>query len=167
MADRRAPCDLEDSVPTFRMTINARAHSVEVRDPDEPLLFVLRNRLGLTGAKYGCGQGQCGACTVLLDGKAVRSCLVTLKEAEGKSVTTIEGLGSEANPHPLQKAFVDKQAAQCGYCVPGIVMSAAELLQAKQKPSREEVAQALEGNLCRCGTHQRVIDAVLAAAGTK
>lgn len=151
----------------FALNVNARTQTVDVRDPNEPLLFVLRNQLGLTGAKYGCGLGQCGACTVLVDGEAARACRVAVSEAVGKSVTTIESLGSDARFAPLHQAFVAEQAAQCGYCVPGMVMSAAALLRHNPRPSRTDVKQALDGNLCRCGAHQRIVNAVLAAAGTK
>lgn len=154
-------------MPNLALKVNASTRTVEVRDTAEPLLFVLRNQLGLTGAKYGCGLGQCGACTVLIDGEATPSCLVPVGQAVGKSVTTIESLGSETKPHPLQQAFIEQQAAQCGYCIPGMVMSAAALLGKNPRPTRDEVKQALGGNLCRCGTHQRIVDAVLLAAGPK
>jgi nicotinate dehydrogenase subunit A len=149
------------------LTVNDRERALDVRDPGEPLLFVLRNQLGLTGAKYGCGVGQCGACTVLVDGEAVRSCLVPAGSAAGRAVTTVEHLGTAERPGPLQRAFVEQQAAQCGYCVPGMVMSAAALLRRNPRPTGDEVKRALDGNLCRCGTHQRIIDAVLLAAGTR
>jgi nicotinate dehydrogenase subunit A len=147
------------------LNVNGSARAVDVRDIEEPLLFVLRNQLGLTGAKYGCGLGQCGACTVLVDGEAVRACLVPAGSAVRKSITTIEGLGSEAKLHPLQAAFIDEQAAQCGYCVTGMVMSAAALLAKNPKPTRDAAKAALAGNLCRCGAHQRILDAVVRAAG--
>jgi nicotinate dehydrogenase subunit A len=153
-------------MPVFVLEVNGGSRTVEVRDDAEPLLFVLRNRLGLTGAKYGCGLGQCGACTVLIDGEAVRSCTLPVARATGKSITTIESL-SQGKPHPLQQAFVEQQAAQCGYCIPGMVMQAAALLRANPRPNRDDVKEALAGNLCRCGAHQRVVDAVLLAAGTK
>jgi nicotinate dehydrogenase subunit A len=152
-------------MPSLTLTVNGSARTLDVREIDEPLLFVLRNQLGLTGAKYGCGLGQCGACTVLVDGEAVRSCLVPVGTAARKSVTTIEGLGSEAKPHPLQAAFIEEQAAQCGYCVSGIVMSAAALLAKNPKATRDDAKRALAGNLCRCGTHPRILDAVVRAAG--
>jgi nicotinate dehydrogenase subunit A len=154
-------------MPRYVLKVNESERAVEVRDAAEPLLFVLRNQLGLTGAKYGCGLGQCGACTVLVNGEAMRSCLVPVSAAAGKSITTIEHLGTDAKPDPLQQAFIAQQAAQCGYCVPGMVMSATALLGKNSKPTREDVKQALAGNLCRCGTHQRILDAVLLAAGTK
>ncbi len=154
-------------MPTYTLTVNGTPRAVEVRDPAEPLLFVLRNQLGLTGAKYGCGLGQCGACTVLVDGEATRSCMVPASAAQGKAVTTIEGLGSPAKPHPVQAAFVAEQAAQCGYCTPGMVMSAAALLARNPKATRDDAKQALAGNLCRCGTHQRYLDAIARATGAK
>jgi len=154
-------------MPKYTLKVNESERAVEVRDPAEPLLFVLRNQLGLTGAKYGCGLGQCGACTVLVNGEATRSCLVPVSAATGKSITTIEHLTSNAKPNPLQLAFIEQQAAQCGYCVPGMVMSATALLGKNAKPTRDDVKNALAGNLCRCGTHQRILDAVLLAAGTK
>ena len=154
-------------MPSYSLTVNSSQRSVEVRDAAEPLLFVLRNQLGLTGAKYGCGLGQCGACTVIVDGKAARSCQLPVHDAVGKSIVTIEGLGSEAKPHRLHQAFIEQQAAQCGYCVPGMVMTAMALLDQSPKVTRDDVKGALAGNLCRCGTHQRIINAVLLAAGSK
>ena len=154
-------------MPNVVLNVNGAARTVELRDAAEPLLFVLRNRLGLTGAKYGCGIGECGACTVLIDGEAQRSCLVPASAAARKAITTIEGLGSEAKPHPLQAAFIEEQAGQCGYCITGMVMSAAALLAKNSRPGREDVKHALAGNLCRCGTHSRVLNAVARAAGAK
>ena len=153
-------------MPKFVLQVNGEERTVAVRDPNEPLLYVLRNSLALTGAKFGCGLGQCGACTVIVDGDAVRSCLLPVSKAVGKKVTTIEGLGSPENPHPLQAAFVAEQAAQCGYCVAGMVMTGAALLARKPELTRADVRQALAGNLCRCGTHQRILRAVLRAAGS-
>jgi nicotinate dehydrogenase subunit A len=141
--------------------VNGQERSVDVRDPDEPLLYVLRNALGLTGAKFGCGLGQCGACTVIIDGDAVRSCLMPVAKATGKKVTTIEGLGTPDKPHPLQAAFIAEQATQCGYCVTGMVMTGAAALARKPDLTREEAQRALAGNLCRCGTHERVLRAML------
>jgi nicotinate dehydrogenase subunit A len=152
-------------MPSFTLKVNAAERKVEVRDPDEPLLFVLRNQLGLTGAKYGCGLGQCGCCTVIVDGRTARSCLMTVGEAAGKSITTIEGLDAKAQR--ILQAYVEQQAAQCGYCVPGTVVTATALLDRTPKPTRDDVTQALSGHLCRCGTHQRIVNAVMAAAGTK
>ena len=125
---------------------------------------MLRNAFQLTGAKFGCGLGQCGACTVLIDGRAVRSCQVTVGECPGREITTLEGLGSDAKPHPLQAAFMAEQVPQCGYCTAGIIMSAASLLNEVPRPSEDEVRTALDANLCRCGSHVRVVRAVLRAA---
>jgi len=154
-------------MPTIALNVNGSARTVDVRDPAEPLLFVLRNQLGLTGAKYGCGLGQCGACTVLIDGEAVRSCTIPVSSATGKALTTIEGLGTAARPHPVQAAFIQEQAAQCGYCTSGMVMTAAALLAKNPKATRDDAKQALAGNLCRCGTHQRYLDAIARATGAK
>jgi len=148
----------------YTLNVNGKTLSVAVRDPGEPLLYVLRNALGLTGAKYGCGLGQCGSCTVIVDGEAVRSCLITVASLAGKKVTTIEGLGTPGKPHPLQAAFVAEQAAQCGYCVTGMVMTGAALLARKPSVTRDEAQQALAGNLCRCGTHERILRAMLRAS---
>jgi nicotinate dehydrogenase subunit A len=153
-------------IPSFDLRINGATHKVTVRDPDEPLLYVLRNRLGLTGAKYGCGVGQCGACTITMDGEAQRSCLVPVKKAAGHAIVTVEGLGTPAKPSPLQQAFIDLQAAQCGYCVAGMVMTATALLARHPDASEDAIRAALAGNLCRCGTHQRILKAVLRATGT-
>jgi nicotinate dehydrogenase subunit A len=149
----------------FSLNVNGSARTVEVRDPDEPLLYVLRNALDLTGAKYGCGLGQCGACTVIIDGDAVRSCVMRVAEAEGRKITTIEGLGSADKPHPLQAAFITEQAAQCGYCISGMVMAGAALLGRSAKVTRDDARKALAGNLCRCGTHERIVRAIVRASG--
>jgi nicotinate dehydrogenase subunit A len=154
-----------DVMPSFTLNVNGESRTVEVRDPDEPLLYVLRNSLSLTGAKFGCGLGQCGACTVIVDDEAVRSCRMTVSKAAGKKITTIEGLGTHDKPHPLQAAFVAEQAAQCGYCVTGMVMTGAAALARKPNLSREDAQQALAGNLCRCGTHDRILRAMLRASG--
>jgi len=154
-------------MPSLVLNVNGGGRAVEVRDVAEPLLFVLRNQLGLTGAKYGCGLGQCGACTVLIDGEATHSCMVQVGAVARKAITTIEGLGSPEKPHPLQAAFIAEQAAQCGYCATGMVMSAAALLGKNPKATRDETKQALAGNLCRCGTHQRILNAVMRATGAK
>ena len=151
-------------MPSLVLNVNGATRTVDVRDAAQPLLFVLRNELGLTGAKYGCGLGQCGSCTVIVDGEAVRSCLVPVSTLSGKKVTTIEGLGTPAKPHPLQTAFVAEQAAQCGYCVTGMVMTGAALLARKPSVTRAEAQQALAGNLCRCGTHERILRAMLRAS---
>ncbi|HEY7664067.1 MAG TPA: (2Fe-2S)-binding protein [Xanthobacteraceae bacterium] len=147
----------------YAVTVNGTTRSVDV-DADTPLLWVLRDELGLTGTKFGCGIAQCGACTVLVDGRAVRSCVTPIALVEKSEITTIEGLGSAAKPHPLQQAFIDEQAAQCGYCINGMIMAAKELLDRNSHPSEPEVRTALAGNLCRCGTHNRIIRAVLRAA---
>jgi nicotinate dehydrogenase subunit A len=145
------------------LKVNGVSHSVPA-EPDTPLLYVLRNDLALNAAKFGCGLAQCGACTVLIDGKAVRSCVAPIGNLGNAEITTLEGLGTVDKPHALQKAFTDEQAAQCGYCISGMIMSAKELLDRKPGASETEVRTALAGNLCRCGTHNRIIDAVLRAA---
>jgi nicotinate dehydrogenase subunit A len=152
-------------VPTLSLNVNGSVRTLDVRDNAEPLLFVLRNRLSLTGAKYGCGLGQCGACTVLIDGEAARSCRVEVGSVAGKAITTIEGIGAGDLPHPVQTAFIAEQAAQCGYCIPGMVMSAVALLDRQPHPTRDEAKRALAGNLCRCGTHHRILNAVVRAGG--
>jgi aerobic-type carbon monoxide dehydrogenase small subunit (CoxS/CutS family) len=133
-------------------------------DTSQTLLWVLRNHLGLTGTKYGCGIGFCGACTVLINDEPVRSCMVPLSEVAGKSIVTIEGLAKKGQLHPLQKAFIDHDALQCGFCTPGMLMTAAGLLKKNPDPSKEEIIGRLEDNLCRCGAHNRIIDAVQTAA---
>jgi len=148
----------------YDLRINDKLQTVESPDPNKPLLYVLRE-LGLTATKFGCGLGQCGACTVLVDGAATRSCLTRVAEAQNKTITTLEGLGSPANPHPLQAAFINEQVPQCGYCMSGIIMSAAALLSTNKKPTEADVRSALDGNLCRCGSHVRVVRAVMAASG--
>jgi len=152
-------------MPQYRLTVNGTARMLEVRDPSQPLLYSLRNDLGLTGAKFGCGLGQCGSCAVIIDGKAVNSCTLSVSAAQGKSITTIEGLGTPQKPHPVQAAFIAEQAAQCGYCTNGMVISAAALLAANPKPTLDQVKTALAGNLCRCGSHTRVLHAVMRASG--
>jgi nicotinate dehydrogenase subunit A len=147
----------------INVTVNGTAHSVPA-EPDTPLLYVLRNDLALNGAKFGCGLAQCGACTVLVDGVATRSCNTPIGSIAGKNVVTLEGLGTLEKPHPLQKAFIDEQAAQCGYCMNGMIMSAKELLDRIPQPSEDDVRNGLAGNLCRCGTHGRIIKAVMRAA---
>jgi nicotinate dehydrogenase subunit A len=148
------------------LRVNGGNRQVESDDPDVPLLYVLRNDLGLTGTKFGCGLAQCGACTVLIDGRAVRSCTTPARAVRGREVVTIEGLGSPGRPDALQAAFIAEQAAQCGYCTAGMVMTARALLSATPRPSEPQVREALAGNLCRCGSHARVIRAVLRAAAT-
>jgi len=151
-------------MPEFTLNVNGNSRTINVRDSQEPLLYVLRDALALTGAKYGCGLGQCGACTVIVDGEAVRSCLLPIVSVAGKKVTTIEGLGTPEKPHPLQSAFIAEQAAQCGYCVTGMVMTGAALLARRPSITREDAQQALAGNLCRCGTHERILRAMLRAS---
>ena len=146
----------------FTLQVNGAAREITA-EPETPLLYVLRNDLALNGAKYGCGLAQCGSCTVLLDGKPIRSCVVPVGTIKG-ALTTIEGLGTIDDPHPLQQAFIDEQACQCGYCGNGMVMSAKALLDRNPHPSREQIQQALIGNLCRCGSHNRIIRAVQRAA---
>jgi len=150
---------------TLILNVNGAARTVEA-DPDTPLLYILRNDLALTGTKFGCGLAQCGACTVLLAGRAVRSCVTPVSAVAGQAVTTVEGLGSPARPDPVQAAFIAEQAAQCGYCTAGMVMTARALLEQNRRPTETDVKQALAGNLCRCGSHVRVIRAVLRAAAT-
>jgi aerobic-type carbon monoxide dehydrogenase small subunit (CoxS/CutS family) len=133
-------------------------------DPERSLLYVLRDELNLTGTKYGCGEGQCGACTVLLDGVAVRSCLTALKAAAGKSVMTIEALEQNGRLHPVQQAFIDRDAMQCGYCTTGMIMSSVGLLKKKSNPTDAEIKSGLQGNICRCGTYPRIVEAVRMAA---
>ena len=146
------------------LNVNGKASTVNVDDPQMPLLYALRNDLGLHGPRFGCGLGQCGACTVHIDGKAVRSCQMPIQKAAGKQVLTLEGLGSSARPHPLQKAFIEEQAVQCGYCINGMIMQAKALLDKNKHPSEQEIKQALAHNLCRCGTHLRIVRAVKRAA---
>jgi len=153
-------------MPAYTITVNGARRTVDAWDPEMPLLYALRESLGLTAAKYGCGLGQCGSCTVLVDGRATRSCVVRIADVAGKSVTTSEGLGSPEKPHPVQAAFIAEQAAQCGYCTSGMVMSAVALLASNPAPSRAETQTALAGNLCRCGSHDRVLRAVQRAADT-
>lgn len=133
---------------------------------DEPLLYVLRNALGLRGPKFGCGLSECGACTVLVDGRPLRACVVPAAALTDRAITTVEGLGTLERPHPLQQAFIDEQAAQCAYCIPGMIMSAKALLDRNASPSDEEIATALAGNLCGCGTHLRIVRAIKRAAAT-
>lgn len=134
--------------------------------PDSPLLYALRDGLKLRGPKFGCGLGECGACTVLMDGAAVRSCTTPVSAVGKASIVTLEGLGTPENPHPLQAAFIAEQAAQCGYCINGMIMQAASLLKRNPRPDREDIKKALNGNLCRCGTHMRIVRAIERAAGS-
>ena len=150
---------------TKTLTVNSKRVSIEYDDPAMPLLYVLRDNLSLHGPRFGCGLGQCGACTVHVDGAAVRSCITPLSAVDAmQNVVTLEGLGSPEKLHPVQKAFIDEQAAQCGYCINGMIMAAAALLATNKFPSETEIREALAGNLCRCGTHQRIIAAIKRAA---
>ena len=149
----------------YNMHVNRRAVTVESWDPDQPLLYILRNTLGLHAAKFGCGLGQCGACSILIDGKVARSCMTPVQQASGRAITTLEGLGTPEKPDPIQAAFVAEQAAQCGYCTNGMIMAAKSLIDTTNPPTREDVTRALAGNLCRCGTHTRILSAVMTAAG--
>jgi nicotinate dehydrogenase subunit A len=148
------------------LTVNGTTCSVDL-PRDTRLIYVLRNDLGLNGPKFGCGLGECGACTVLIDGVAARSCVVTLRTAEGRSVTTLEGLGGVAALHPVQTAFIEAQAAQCGYCLNGMIMTTVAFLARNPTPSLDQVREALRYNLCRCGTHVEILRAVMAAAGAR
>jgi nicotinate dehydrogenase subunit A len=149
------------------LRVNGGNREVESDDPDVPLLYVLRDDLGLTGTKFGCGLAQCGACTVLVGGRAVRSCTTTARSVAGQDVVTIEGLGTLDRPDPVQAAFITEQAAQCGYCTAGMIMTARALLSRIPRPTEPQVREALAGNLCRCGSHARVIRAILKAAGAQ
>ena len=150
-------------MPAIHLVINDRPHDVEV-SPDTPLLWVLRDKLNMTGTKYGCGMGLCGSCTVHLDGEAVRSCQTAVSAVGAKNITTIEGLSAD-NSHPVQRAWVAEQVPQCGYCQPGQIMTAAALLAKTPKPTDEQISQAMDGNLCRCGMYQRIRRAIHRAAG--
>lgn len=147
------------------LNVNGQSHQTDA-DPATPLLYVLRDDLKLNGAKFGCGLGQCGACTVMVDREAVFSCVTPIAALEGRPIKTVEGLGTIENPGPLQRAFVEEQAAQCGYCIPGMMMRAQALLERTPSPSEEQIRRELEPNLCRCGTHMRILQAVRRAAGT-
>jgi nicotinate dehydrogenase subunit A len=147
----------------IEMTVNGKQERVEV-EPDTPLLYVLRNELQLNAAKFGCGLGQCGSCTVLVEGEPVMSCLTPMAMLEGKRVTTLEGLGTAQDPGPLQRAFIEEQAAQCGYCIPGMMMRAAALLKKTPHPTDAQIREGLHPNLCRCGTHIRIVRAVRRAS---
>ena len=151
-------------MPKYAFQLNGRPVTVDSWDPGQPLLYVLRNDLSLHGPKFGCGLAQCGACTVLLDGKAVRSCVTPVRQAANHSVTTLEGLGTPENPDAVQAAFIAEQAAQCGYCTNGMIMAAKSLLNQTPHPTLDQVKQGLAGNLCRCGTHTRILNAVMRVA---
>ena len=146
-------------------SVNGTKRTVDVHDPDKPLLYILRNDIGLKGPKFGCGLGQCGACSVLINGEAVRSCLIPASALNGKAITTIEGLGTPEKPHKVQAAFIAVQAAQCGYCTNGMVMTSAALLARNQTPTEAQVKEELANNICRCGTHDRIVSAVMQASG--
>ena len=146
------------------LRVNGRSQTIDADDPNMPLLYALRDHLELHGPKFGCGLGQCGACTVIVDGNAVRSCQTPVSQVQGREITTLEGLGSPEQMHKVQAAFVAEQAAQCGYCTNGMIMSATALLTKTPKPTEAQVRQALAGNLCRCGTHNRIVRAIARAA---
>jgi nicotinate dehydrogenase subunit A len=148
----------------YNFRVNRRAVTVESWDPDQPLLYILRNSLGLHAVKFGCGLGQCGACSILIDGKVARSCMTSVQQASGRAITTLEGLGTPEKPDPIQAAFIGEQAAQCGYCTNGMIMAAESLIAETPHPTSEQVKKALAGNLCRCGTHTRILSAVLKAS---
>jgi aerobic-type carbon monoxide dehydrogenase small subunit (CoxS/CutS family) len=154
---------LQEYNKSMDLVVNGVRHRIQ-SDPERPLLAALRDELDLTGTKYGCGEGQCGACTVLLDGAPVRSCLTTVKAAEGKQVTTIESLAQNGHLHPVQQAFMDADALQCGYCTAGMIMSSVGLLKKKPNPTDVEIKAGLQGNICRCGTYSRIVQAVRMAA---
>jgi aerobic-type carbon monoxide dehydrogenase small subunit (CoxS/CutS family) len=149
---------------SITLNVNGRDHPVDA-PPETPLLYVLRNDLGLNGAKFGCGLGQCGACTVQVDGRAAYACLLPVAAAAGRTIRTVEGLGTPEAPGPLQRAFIEEQAAQCGYCIAGMIMRAQALLDAKPKPTEAEIRAHMQPNLCRCGTHMRILRAIRRAAG--
>ena len=149
---------------TIRLTVNGRIHDVDAA-PDTALLYVLRNDLALNGPKYGCGLGECGTCTVLVDGTAARSCVIPIEGCEGREITTLEGLGSREHPDPVQQAFIHEQAAQCGYCLNGMIMTTKALLAINPHPSATEISEALRYNLCRCGAHVEILRAAMRAAG--
>ena len=152
-------------MPTYQLQVNGKQHAVDV-DSDTPLLYVLRDDLALHGPKFGCGLGQCGACAVLFNGAATRSCVLPVASVGDARITTLEGLGTPDRPHPVQAAFIAEQAAQCGYCINGMVMTSVSLLAQNPKPSESQIRDTLAGNLCRCGTHTRIIKAVQRAAET-
>jgi len=148
------------------LTVNGKTSDVDLDDPAMPLLYALRDGLALKGPRFGCGLAQCGACTVHIDGQAVRSCVYPVSSVGKGKVITLEGLGSPEHPHALQQAFIDEQAVQCGYCINGMIMQAAALLRTNKKPSEDEIKAALAGNLCRCGTHLRIVRAIRRASAT-
>jgi len=152
-------------MPTKPLNVNGKRVTITIDDPDMPLLYVLRDNLALKGPRFGCGLAQCGACTVHVDGKAVRSCVTPLSSLKAvQKVVTLEGLGTPQNPHPLQRAFIAEQAVQCGYCINGMIMESAAFLATNKKPTEADIKKALANNLCRCGTHARIVRAVKRAA---
>ena len=151
-------------MPTYELRVNGQSHSVEA-DPDASLLSILREQLGLTGTKYGCGEAQCGACTVLIGGRAKRSCRTQVSLVAGKEITTIEGLAQGEKLHTVQQAFLDEGAMQCAFCTSGMIMSAVSLLNEKPHPSDEDILQSMDGNICRCGTYPRIVAAIRRASG--
>jgi len=150
--------------PAIRLTVNGKSHDVRAA-PDTALLYVLRNDLELNGPKYGCGLGECGTCTVLIDGMAARSCVIPIEGCVGRDIVTLEGLGTREHPDPVQQAFIDEQAAQCGYCLNGMIMTTKALLLHTPQPSESEILEALRYNLCRCGAHVEIVRAAMRAAG--
>ena len=160
---RQEELEKRHPMPLYRLTVNGQPREATA-EADTALLYVLRNDLELNGAKFGCGLGQCGSCTVLVDGQPQRSCRLPVGQVGDKPVTTLEGLGTQDAPHPLQKAFVEEQAMQCGYCINGMMMSAKALLDRNKRPDASEIRAALEGNLCRCGSHNRIVRAIQRAA---
>jgi nicotinate dehydrogenase subunit A len=153
-------------MPKIDITLNGRSRTLEVEDLQMPLLLVLRNDVGLHGPRFGCGLGQCGACTVHVNGSPVRSCIFPAGDAAGANVVTLEGLGTPERPHPLQKAFIEEQAVQCGYCMNGMIMQAKAFLDANRKPTEAQIRDAMKNNLCRCGTHVRIVRAIKRASET-
>ena len=149
---------------TETLTVNGKVHHIEIDDPNTPLLYVLRDHLHLHGPRFGCGMAECGACTVHIDGQATRSCVYPLSAVGTSKVVTLEGLGTPEHPHPLQTAFVEEQAAQCGYCINGMIMQSASFLEQNPHPTEQEVKEALANNLCKCGTHARIVRAVMRAS---
>ena len=151
-------------MPQLALNVDSKPRLIDIDDPNMPLLYALRDQLGLHGMHFGCGLGQCGACTVHYYGEALRSCLMPVSAVAGAEIVTLEGLGTPEKPHPVQQAFIDEQAAQCGYCINGMIMQAAAFLATTKRPTEEQVRQALAGNLCKCGTHVRILRAVMRAA---
>ncbi|NEU14115.1 (2Fe-2S)-binding protein [Methylobacterium sp. BTF04] len=152
---------------TVSLNVNGQGITASLDDPETPLLYVLRDDLGLRGPRFGCGLGQCGACTIHVDGQAIRSCVTPISSLKpSQKIVTLEGLGSPEAPHPVQQAFIDEQAAQCGYCINGMIMQSAALLSTNKRPSEDDIRQALAANLCRCGTHLRIVRAVKRASET-